>query len=223
MNAPPAFPCDATSFIIKGPAGDLELLSACPARDSEKQASAVICHPHSLHGGSMQNKVVHTLARTYGELGLRTVRFNFRGVGASHGSFDHGIGETADLYAVIDWLRRHRPQDQLWLAGFSFGAYVAARAAAQAKPAHLVSVAPPVGMYDFTALTQPLCPWLIMQGDQDEVVDAKAVQRWAEQLSPMPDLVMFPDAGHFFHQRLNDLRVALLAHASAHIPPQENA
>lgn len=212
------FPCDAT-LSLAGPAGALEALTSCPAPGHRRHASAVICHPHPLHGGSMHNKVVHILARTFNELGLRTLRFNFRGVGASAGAYAHGIGETDDLIAVLHWLRARRPRDQIWLAGFSFGAYVALRATTQYPVAQLISVAPPVNLYDFSALRMPACPWLVVQGESDEVVPSAAVLAWHAGLEPRPELHRMPGAGHFFHGRLNDLRDALTAALTPQLPP----
>jgi len=140
------------------------------------------------------------------ELGLRTVRFNYRGVGASEGKFDDGYGETDDLFAVVEWVRRTRPDDQLWLGGFSFGAYISLRAAANLSLGQLISIAPPVDRYDFSNLPRPTCPWLVVQGDEDDVVSADAVQSWVDETEPPPDLIVMPQAGHFFHRRLMDLR-----------------
>ncbi len=204
--ADPDFPCANTPFVIPGMAGELELLTACPQVEGAPLVTTVICHPHPLHGGSMQNKVVHTLARGFGELGQRSVRFNFRGVGRSGGVYDQGVGETEDLLAVIDWIRARRPQDRVWLAGFSFGAYVALRASARADVAQLVLVAPPVNLYEFNSLTLPACPLLVIQGAADEVVPAAQVVHWTEQLTPSPALIYLDGVSHFFHGRLNDLR-----------------
>jgi len=154
----------------------------------------------------MRNKVVTIMERSMRELGLRTVRFNYRGVGASEGAFDDGYGETDDLFAVVEWVRRTRPDDQLWLGGFSFGAYVSLRAAANLSLGQLISIAPPVDRYDFSNLPRPECPWLVVQGDEDDVVSAEAVQSWADRTAPPPDLVVMHQAGHFFHRRLMDLR-----------------
>jgi hypothetical protein len=214
----PGFPCDGSIERLPGPAGEIEVLLACPEPEAARAVMAVICHPHSLHGGSLHNKVVHMLARALGELGARTVRFNFRGVGASGGSYDRGIGETDDLLAVVEWARARRPDDALWLAGFSFGAYVAARAAARLPVAQLVSVAPPVAMYDFAALPRPACPWLVVQGDADEVVAYGDVERWAAALVPPPRLTVVPGAGHFFHRQLNDLKQALVEALAPAVP-----
>ena len=115
----PAFPTESTTLLLDGPAGALEVavdLSDCPPRP----AIAIVCHPLPTEGGTMHNKVVTMTARALGELGLDTLRFNFRGTGASQGTFDNGDGETDDLLAVAAWLRAQRPQHALWLAGFSF-------------------------------------------------------------------------------------------------------
>jgi uncharacterized protein len=209
LTAEADFPCSNAAFVIPGVIGELELLTACPAEEGARPVTAVICHPHPLHGGSMQNKVVHTLARGFGELGARSVRFNFRGVGRSGGDYDHGIGETEDLLAVIAWARARRPQDRLWLAGFSFGSYVALQASVRFDVAQLVLVAPPVNLYDFGALPLPSCPLLVIQGGADEVVPATQVLSWVGQLAPPPQLITLEGVSHFFHGRLNDLRSEL--------------
>ena len=153
------------------------------------------------------------------ELGLDTLRFNFRGTGASQGTFDNGDGETDDLLAVAAWLRAQRPQHALWLAGFSFGAYVALRACAQLQPAFMLSIAPPVRRsWDFDTLVLPTCPWLVIQGDADEVVDPQAVRAWVEAMPAPPQLVRMPDTSHFFHRKLLDLRGAIKHGVRAYLP-----
>lgn len=209
------FPCNQ-AFTLAGPAGDLEALSACPAQGAVS-ATAIILHPHPLHGGTMQNKVVHTLARGFTALGVANLRFNFRGVGGSEGHFANGEGETEDALAVIEWVRARRPQDAIWLAGFSFGAYVALRAAAQANVAGLITVAPAVHLYDFAALTLPRCPWLLIQGEADEVVPVEAVRDWLSDIEPRPQTLFLPGVGHFFHLRLNDLTAALREFVPPHL------
>lgn len=213
----PGFPCD-TTLVLDGPAGALEALTACPRADAAVPATAVILHPHPLHGGTLHNKVVATLARGFAELGVASVRFNFRGVGASAGQFAHGVGETEDALAVVEWVREHRPGDAIWLAGFSFGAYVALRAAAEAGAAGLVTVAPAVHLYDFSALKLPNVPWLLIQGEADEVVPVEAVRAWLAGLAPHPQVRFLPDTGHFFHQRLHELRAALRDFLPGHLP-----
>jgi len=201
------FPCN-THIAIPGPAGSLEAITACPAGPSK--GAVVICHPHPQHGGTMHNKVVHTLARSFGELGLRTVRFNFRGVGASRGSFDHGVGESDDVLAVLEWTRAQQPNDPLWLSGFSFGAFMALRAAVRFAVTRLVLVAPPVQHYpELGSPPAPRAPILVLQGDQDDVVSPAAVTAWTNSLTTPALLRMFPNTGHFFHGRMNELRAAL--------------
>lgn len=154
----------------------------------------------------MHNKVVSTLAKSFVESGYISVRFNFRGVGHSQGQYDYGVGELADCLAMMSWIQQQRPSAPLALAGFSFGAWVALKASEQ-MPAHLmVSVAPPVGFRDFSDVPRPQCPWLAVQGMQDEVVNAITVLQWLEQQSPRPEIIEMPDTSHFFHGKLMPLR-----------------
>jgi alpha/beta superfamily hydrolase len=171
----------------------------------------VVCHPHPLFGGTLTNKVVHTVARAFVAQGAATLRFNFRGVGGSAGSYDDGRGETDDLMAVIGAGRARLPGLPLWLGGFSFGAFVALRAQAAAGAARLVTVAPPVGRWDFSAIEAPRCPWLVIQGDQDELVDHAQVAGWMAALAPQARLTLVPGAEHFFHGRLHEVKAAVLA------------
>lgn len=209
------FPCNQ-SLLLEGPAGPLEAVTQCPAAHP-RHASAVILHPHPLHGGTMHNKVVTTLARELAELGVASVRFNFRGVGASAGSFAHALGETDDALAVIDWLRAQRPRDDLWLAGFSFGAMVALRAAVPGRVAGLITVAPAVQLYDWSDVELPDCPWLLVMGEADEVVPVNTVRDWIAQQPRQPESVFLPGVGHFFHQRLHELRAAVREFVPRHL------
>ena len=167
----------------------------------------------------MHNKVVTTIERSLRELGLATVVFNFRGTGASRGAFDDGVGETEDLIAVANWAQHARPHDALWLAGFSFGSYVAARAAPQLPVRQMISVAPPVGRWDFSHLASPLCPWLVVQGEADEIVDPHAVYAWIAAQPEPPTLVRMPETSHFFHRRLLDLRGVIKNGVRSNLPP----
>jgi alpha/beta superfamily hydrolase len=200
-----AFSPRAQSLQVDGPAGGLEVLLEEPEAPRE-QAFAVVCHPHPLFGGTMQNKVVHTLARACNAFGIPSLRFNFRGVGSSRGSYDEGRGEVQDTLAVIAAGRARWPGAELILGGFSFGAMVSLNAAAQAAPAKLISIAPAVGRVEFTAARRPDCPWLIVQGDADELVDIRDVRAFAARWSPPPRLVVFAGGEHFFHGRLVELR-----------------
>jgi hypothetical protein len=220
MTIPPAeFPAIPTNLSLPGPAGLLEAATHVAEADVARAGLAVICHPHPLQGGTMHNKVVTTLERSLRELGLATVVFNFRGTGASQGTFDDGIGETEDVIAVASWAQRVRPHDALWLAGFSFGSYVAARAAPQLPVRQMISIAPPVGRWDFSQLASPLCPWLIVQGEADEIVEPQAVYAWVAAQPEPPTLVRMPETSHFFHGRLLDLRGAVKNGVRANLPP----
>ncbi len=194
-------------LFIEGQAGALEAIveEAAPAGSSY----AIVCHPHPLFGGTMDNKVATTVARALRDTGIPTVRFNFRGVGGSAGAYDQGIGETADADAVASWGARRWPGRDLVIAGFSFGAYVALRLAQQRLPRHLITVAPAVGMFDAFGMAVPPAPWLVVQGDADEVVDPTAVIEWVNGLDPKPRLVVLPGVGHYFHGALRELRDAV--------------
>lgn len=218
MIQPDGFPDQRSEFFLRGPAGRIECISDVPEPEDERPATIVICHPHPLHGGTFRNKVVTILERSMRELGLRTVRFNFRGVGASEGEFDDGYGETDDLFAVTEWVRKTRQGDQLWLGGFSFGAFVALKAAQNLSLGQLISVAPAVKRYGFAELAHPGCPWLVVQGDEDEVVNMDDVVQWTESIEPPPDLVVMNGASHFFHRRLMDLRGLLKNGVRAQLP-----
>ncbi len=193
---------------IAGPAGPIEAVAEEPG--VRAPLYAVVCHPHPLFGGTMDNKVVTTLARALQEVGIATVRFNFRGVGASAGTFDDGRGETADAAAVADYGALRWPGRELVLAGFSFGAYVALRLSQERATARLITVAPPVDRFDFSALAPPGCPWLVVQGDADEVVNPQRVIAWAKSLDPQPRLTVLPGVSHFFHGHLPELREAVI-------------
>lgn len=193
---------------ITGPAGSIEILTELP--DTPPRAVAVICHPHPLHGGTLKNKIVHQLARTFNEMGAVSVRFNFRGVGASSGDYDDGVGELQDLLAVIAWSAAQWPDLPLWLGGFSFGGLIAVQAAASLHPARLVTVAPAVNYLHAGSVDTAGVDWLLIQGDADDVVPAAQVQAWVAGLAHPPVLTLLAGAGHFFHGRLNDLKSAVL-------------
>lgn len=215
---PQQFPNENTEFFLTGPAGRLECLADVAEPGSERAATIVLCHPHPLHGGTLRNKVVTIMERAMRELGLSTVRFNFRGAGDSEGEYDEGNGEVDDLLAVVDWVQRTRPDDDLWLGGFSFGAFVALKAAQNLPVRQLITIAPPVERSGFEELLPPNCPWLVVQGDEDDVVSADAVEKWAQGLDQSPDLVIMEEAGHFFHRRLMDLRGLLKNHVQSSLP-----
>lgn len=200
---------------LEGPAGRLEALLEEPADVGTPKAVAVVCHPHPQHQGTMTNKVVHTASRACNLMGLPTLRFNYRGVGASEGGYADGDGETEDVLAAAAWMSERYPDSALWLAGFSFGAWVCIRAASKLQLAQLISIAPPVQRFDVAQLVQPRCPWLIVQGEDDELVDPGAVLDWVNGLEPGPELVMLPGVDHFFHGKLVELRETLVGNLCA--------
>ena len=192
---------------LRGPAGTLETLVEPPKDDPT--GVAVVCHPHPLHGGTLDNKVAYTLARVMNELGMVAVRFNFRGVGASAGTFDEGEGERDDVLAVADWAAREFGLP-LSLAGFSFGGCMAVRATSDAGAVRLVVVAPAVERYgvEHHPVTVPLT---VVQGMQDDVVDAQATLAWAGRQPGPVSLIEFDDAGHYFHGAQVSLRRRLVS------------
>ena len=197
--------------MLSGPAGLLEAVVEEPENYPGRRC-AIVCHPHPLHGGTLTNKVVHVTARALLERGYATIRFNFRGVGASAGSFDDGRGETDDALAVFGAALERWPVARPTVAGFSFGAYVAYRVAAARPVEQLITIAPPVARFDFHAWPVPSVPWLVIQGDADQLVDPVAVQAWTRELTPPPTVVMVAGASHFFHGQLAPLREAVQSH-----------
>ncbi|WP_374669065.1 alpha/beta hydrolase [Ramlibacter sp.] len=195
---------------LAGPAGRLQVLRDQP--EGVPLGVAVIAHPHPLFGGTMDNKVVQTLARAFVQQGWTAVRFNFRGVGGSEGAYDEGRGETEDLLAVVDALA---PQGALALAGFSFGAYVAAQALqglwAARDPRHLVLVGTAASRFVVPPLPEAARERaLVIHGEQDDTVPLAAVLDWARPQS-LPVLVV-PGVEHFFHGQLTLLKNLVARH-----------
>ncbi len=205
------FPDREERGLIPGPEGQLEVVAASPT-EKEKPVTVIICHPHPQFEGTMDNKVVYTLMRTFLGLGFRVVKFNFRGVGNSDGVYGAAEGEQADLRAVARWVKIQRPQDELYLAGFSFGSYIAASQARELGAKHLLSIAPPVHHFDFENIVPPSCPWLVVQGEADEVVPPQKVYDWLEKSDFQIELVKMPEVSHFFHGKLTQLRQVLEKH-----------
>ena len=198
----------AERLFLDGPVGRLEAILELPAEQTPI-GGVVVCHPHPQHGGTMHNKVAHTLARAFVRLGFSALRFNFRGTEDSEGSYDEGNGELDDALAAIAWMRARDPRAALWVAGFSFGAAIAVKAAVATQVDGLISVAPAISRFASGLDTQPACPWLIVQGDQDELVDVDETVEWVDGLEPGPELLVIPEGEHFFHGRLLELREAV--------------
>ena len=192
-------------FSIPGTAGNLEGVAQLP--DSAPRAIAVVAHPLPTMGGTMENKVVTTLAKTFVELGFVALRFNFRRVGASSGEFDSGNGEMEDVLAMVRYAQQEYGDLPLLLSGFSFGAYVQARVAQHLHPHphRLVLIAPAVGHFAMPPVPHDT---LLIHGELDEVVPLADVLQWARPLH-LP-IVVLPEAGHFFHGRLNQIKQIVL-------------
>lgn len=185
-------------FVIEGPNGNIEIGLSIPQLTNH-DFFAIVGHPHPLQEGTMNNKVVTTTAKKFVDMHIPVIRFNFRGVGASQGVFDHGIGETDDMLYLIGLWKALYPQSKLILSGFSFGSYVAARAAQVVACALLVLIAPPVARFQFQPQSMPS---VILMGDADEVVDPQDVRVFAESVMPPIPIEWFADTGHFFHGKL---------------------
>lgn len=184
---------------IKLPVGKIETVIEDP--EGERRGLALIAHPHPLHGGSLDNKVAWTLAKAALNRGLVAIRPNFRGVGESEGSFDHGIGETEDLLGIAAAVAPHYPNLSWTLMGFSFGAYVQHRVAAELHAERLIMVGPAVSMYAFDA---PAIPTHIVHGTEDELIPVTAVRAYAQAHGIA--LHEIAGAGHFFHGQLKPLQ-----------------
>ena len=198
---------------IAGPAGAIACAIDAPALPA--RGVAVVCHPHPQFGGTLDNKVVQTLARAFVALGWRSVRFNFRGVGGSAGAWDEGVGEIDDALAVIAALRTRG--EPLLLAGFSFGAYVASQAAVRladdAKASRLVLVGPSTEKQQMANVPADT---VVIHGESDEVVPLAATLAWARPQS-LP-VIVFPGVGHFFHGQLGLLKNTVVQELKARVP-----
>ena len=205
-----------TPVVIAGPVGQLEALYLDCA---EPKGLALLCHPNPVQGGTMMNKVVSTLQRTARDAGLITLRFNYRGTGASEGSHDMGTGEVDDAFAAARWLRARHPDLPITLFGFSFGGFVAAslggRLEAQGEKLERVFMIAPAVMRlrDEDALPHN-CPLTVLQPETDEVIDPQLVYNWSNDLSRPHELLKVAECGHFFHGKLTDLKDLVLPRLS---------
>lgn len=208
--------------LIKGPAGVLEvdpLWQQDNPLDPNTDTIALLCHPHPLFQGTMTNKVVSTMYRFARDNGMHAVRFNFRGVGGSTGEHDYAVGEIADALSVLQWAAEQTSARKVWLGGFSFGGYVAARVAEQLVVSphiwglqdfdltNVALIAPSVLNYDVSDITLPAERSFTVFGDADEVIEPAGMQAFAERLD-IPFTVI-PGASHFFHGQLAELKTAL--------------
>lgn len=190
---------------IEGPAGKIEIAINDPGEN--RRGIALVAHPHPLYGGTLDNKVVQTLAKAFAAVGYCALRLNFRGVGASDGVFDEGRGELDDFMVLAEYGRNKYGTGGLAIGGFSFGGYVAAAAAEKLVPAHLVLAAPAVGRFPVGAVPANT---LVVHGEEDDVVPLKEVLDWARP-QQLP-VIVFPGAGHFFHGGLVTLQQLVERH-----------
>ncbi len=194
---------NAERVLIDGPAGKLELAVNDPGE--HRRGIAVVAHPHPLHGGTLDNKVVQTLAKAMVARNCVALRPNFRGVGASEGTYDEGRGEAEDLRSTIQYARARYGNLPLVLAGFSFGAFVQSKIAPELNPKWMVLVGPAVGRFEVSGVPAGT---LVIHGELDDVVPLKNVFEWARP-QQLP-VVVFPGAGHFFHGSLAQLQRAVV-------------
>jgi alpha/beta superfamily hydrolase len=197
-------PKSTERYTIDGPAGALEIVLNVPG--PAPRGIALVTHPHPLQGGTLDNKVAQTLARTFFALGYVATRLNFRGVGKSSGAFDDGVGETADALAALDHARARFGVLPVALAGFSFGTYVQTRVAESVHAERMALIGPAVGRF---ALTSVPPDTIVVHGEEDDVVPLAAVLAWARP-QQLPGVV-FAGCGHFFHGRLPQLQRTVAA------------
>lgn len=193
-------------LFIDGPAGRLQAIYH--AGDAGKPA-VVVCHPHPLYGGTMNNKVVYWIAQTFGAQGCAVLRFNFRGVDDSDGEWGDGVGESDDARAALNWLHERDPDAPLWMAGFSFGCYAGLKAAqGDDRVTRLFAVAPAVTHYDFSFMRDDTRPLTIIIGTADEIVPFDDVERWSRTMRHARFHAL-PGAGHFFPAHKQELLTTL--------------
>jgi alpha/beta superfamily hydrolase len=201
---------------IPGPAGPLEALLDLPA--GEPRAVAVFGHPHPLHGGTMHTKALYQAAKAMPRIGVAALRFNFRGVGRSAGTFDTGIGEKDDFRAAISFVAERFPDTPIWAAGMSFGSWVAMTVGAEDPRISLVlGIAPPVDSYDFEILKTCTLPKFIVHGEEDELISIKDVRKFYSQIPEPKELITIEEANHLFEMKttlVGDAVEGLLADVS---------
>jgi alpha/beta superfamily hydrolase len=189
---------------FEGPAGRIEAIIKEPAGPVSR--AAIVCHPHPLFGGTMHNKVVFRIARSFQNAGFAVLRFNFRGAGRSQGEHDDGHGEQADLHAAIEFINQRYPKAEVWLAGFSFGSAVMLRAAAcDDRVRAFVAAGVPVSKFDFDGITKCNKPKLFVQGSLDQFGPAQDIAKFFATLDEPKELRIIEGADHFFEGALDKL------------------
>jgi alpha/beta superfamily hydrolase len=210
-------------IIIPGPAGRIEAKYHAQLENSAAP-TALILHPHPLHGGTMNNKMTYTLYQSFYRAGFHVCRFNFRGIGKSSGSYDGGEGELSDAASVMDWLQsKNQESSQFWIAGFSFGAWIALQLLMRRPEiAGFVVASPPTNKYDFNFLAPCPVSGLILQGDQDDVVPESGVASLASKLKAQKDIEVvykvIQGTDHFFINSLPSVSAAVQTYLKSHKP-----
>ena len=199
--------------IFTGPAGRIE--GRYHPSKTKGAPIAIVLHPHPQFGGTMNNQVVYALYYGFVERGFSALRFNFRGVGRSQGSFDHGQGELSDAAAALDWAQAVNPEARsCWVAGFSFGAWIGMQLLMRRPEIEgFISVAPPANLYDFSFLAPCPSSGLIIQGDRDETVNEPDVAKLAHKLAHQRDITvdykLIKGANHFFTDKLDEMNATV--------------
>lgn len=207
---------------IPGPAGRIEALVDNPAalcttgpvppeaNAPPPRAAVVLAHPHPLYGGTMHTKVLYQSAKAFCRLGCAVLRFNFRGVGTSEGSFSNGLGEVEDYWAALEFMADRYPETELWAGGVSFGSWVAMTAGANdERVTRLVALGPPVSMYDFEPVAKSPKPKFFINGERDEVCPVKALREFYARAEEPKDLVVIEGADHLFDGHINEVTEAI--------------
>jgi alpha/beta superfamily hydrolase len=207
--------------IINGPEGRIE---GRYQHSKEPNAPiALLLHPHPQHGGTMNNKIVYAMFRAFTKRGFSTLRFNFRGVGRSQGSFDRGEGELSDAASALDWLQTYNPNAAgCWIGGFSFGAWIGMQLLMRRPEIDsFISIAPPASMFDFSFLAPCPSSGLILHGDKDEMVPVESVQKLVNKLSHQRDIKIdfrtVKGAGHFFNDQMVELEASVSEYLDTHL------
>lgn len=207
---------------IPGPAGRLEALVDNPralcttgadetgSDKVEPRAAVVLAHPHPLYGGTMHTKALYQAAKAFCRLGCAVLRFNFRGVGTSEGTFDNGLGEVEDFWAALEFMTARYPGTEVWAGGVSFGSWVGTTAGANDdRVTRLVALAPPVSLYDFGAVARSHKPKFFINGELDEVCPVKALREFYAHAEEPKELVVIEGANHLFDGHINEVTEVL--------------
>lgn len=211
--------------IFNGPEGRLEGRYQHAKRDDAPVA--LILHPHPQHGGTMNNKVVYSLYHAFSRRGFSTLRFNFRGVGRSQGAFDSGLGELSDAAAALDWMQGHNPNATgCWIAGFSFGAWIAMQLMMRRPEINgFIAIAPPASIHDFSFLAPCPASGLMVHGDSDDIIPEDSVAKLADKLGKQKNITIdynvVKGCDHFFRDHLETMEKHVEKYLDANLQPAE--